>query len=73
MPTRGVVIDGSRRAEFDGVEVVRGTDLILMCRVGAKVVGVPRRRMLPGTTIAREGDCGRLVLPHEIALNLGLI
>ena len=49
MPTRGVVIDGSRRAEFDGVEVVRGT------------------------TIAREGDCGRLILPHEIALNLGLI
>ena len=73
MPTRGVVIDGSRRAQFEGVEVVRGTDLILMCRVGTRVVGVPRRRMLAGTTIAREGDRGRLILPYEVALNLGLI
>jgi len=29
--------------------------------------------MLPGTTISRMGDHGRLILPREVALNLGLI
>jgi hypothetical protein len=67
------MIDGSLRVEFDDVEVVRDTGLILMCRVGAKVVGVPSLRVLPGTTVRHMGDRGRLVLPRELALNLGLV
>jgi hypothetical protein len=67
------MIDGSDRVEFDNVEVVRHTDLIVMCRVGWKVVAVPRRRILPGTTITRTDASGRLVLPREVALNLGLM
>jgi len=68
-----VMVDGSRRVEFDDVEVIRDTSLILMCRVGMKLIAVPPLRMLPGTTIARTGDRGRLVLSRELALNLGLV
>jgi hypothetical protein len=57
--------------EFDQVEVLRDTRVIVMCRVGTRIVGVPPRRMLEGTTIARRGDRGRLILPREVALNLG--
>jgi len=66
------MIEGSQRIELDNVEVVRDTERILTCRVGTKDVGVPRRRMLPGTTIARRGDRGRLILTRELALNLGV-
>ena len=68
------MVDGSNRVAFDDVEVTNdGAGIILSCRVGKKVIWVPPRRMLPGTTIARTGDRGRLVLPREVALNLGLI
>jgi hypothetical protein len=66
------MIDGAQRVELDNVEVVRDTKLVLMCRVGRRIVGVSSHRMLPGTTIARQGDRGRLVLSRERALNLGL-
>jgi len=45
------MIDGSQRVEFDDVVVVRRADLVVMCRVGTRVVAVPTRCMLPGTTI----------------------
>ncbi len=64
--------DGSWRVTFENVEVVRRGDLVLMCRVGQKIVGVPLRRMLSGTTILTV-DRGQLVLARELALNLGLI
>lgn len=67
------MIDGFLRVTIEGVEVVRATGLVLMCRVGEKVVGVPPLRMLPGTTIQTLGDRGTLVLPREVALNIGLI
>jgi hypothetical protein len=44
-----------------------------MCRVGTKMIGVPERSMLPGTTISGTGDRGRLVLSRDVALNLGLV
>ncbi len=64
--------DGADRVTFDDVEVA-SDGVILSCRVGKKVVWVPPQRMLPGTTIARRGDRGRLVLSREVALNLGLL
>ena len=66
------MIDGSQRVEFEDVVVVRRTGLVVMCRVGPRVVGVPLRRMLSGTTILAV-DRGQLVLARELALNLGLI
>jgi len=68
------MVDGSNRVTLDDVEVTNdGGGIILSCRVGKKVVSVPPRRMLPGTTIAHTGDRGRLVLARELALNLGLV
>ena len=66
------MMDGSDRVTFDNVEVA-SDGIILSCLVGKKVVWVPPRRMLPGTTVAHRGDRGRLVLSREVALNLGLI
>jgi hypothetical protein len=66
------MIARSQQVEFDNVEVVRETTVILMCRIGTRTVAVPALRMLPGTTVARLGDRGRLILPREVALNLGL-
>jgi len=63
---------GSWSVTFENVEVVRREDRVLMWRVGQKIVGVPPRRMLSGTTILTV-DRGRLVLAREMALNLGLI
>lgn len=44
----------------------------MRCRVGSKIVLVPPLRLLPGTQIRYTGDRGRLVLPHDVAVDLGL-
>ncbi len=67
------MVDGSDRVTFEDVVVIRRTDLVVMCRVGARVVAVPPRHMLPGTTISGTGALGRLVLSREAALNLDLV
>src|SRR5206468_4549233 len=61
VPSRHSMGDGSWSVTFENVEVVRRGDLVLMCRVGQKIVGVPLRRMLSGTTVLTV-DRGRLVL-----------
>jgi hypothetical protein len=68
------MMDGSHRAEFSNVEVLNANDVVMMCRVGVKVVGIPPRRMLPGTTLVPYvGATGTLVITKEMALNLGLL
>ena len=66
------MIDGSDRVTFDGVEVISATDLVVMCQVGERVVGVPPPQMLPGSDVSRAGDRGRLVLARATAVDLGL-
>ena len=66
------MIDGSVRVEFTDVEVTWADSVIVMCRIGKKIVAVLPRQMLAGTEIGRAGDRGRLVLSREAALNLGL-
>jgi len=66
------MIDGTQRVEFADVEVVASTDSVMRCRVAGKFVGVPARKTLPGTDVARRGDRGNLVLPLELAQKLGL-
>jgi hypothetical protein len=73
--TAGVLLKdaAAKPVEFTAVEVVRIDDLIAMCRIGNRIVGVPTRWMLSGTDIAQVGDRGRLVIGREMALNLELI
>jgi hypothetical protein len=65
--------DPAERCEFRGVEAPESDGLVLRCRVAGAVVGVPLLRMLPGTTLHRRGDLGVLIIPAEVAANLGLI
>ena len=67
------MMDGTNRVEFDDVEVIESGGLLVQCRVAGRVVGVPPLRMLPGTTVHRAGDRGRLVLPREVAMKLLLV
>ena len=60
--------------EFMDVEILKADELILLCRIDCKVVGVPTKRLLPGTTIGlHAGSSGRIVISRELALNLGLL
>jgi hypothetical protein len=68
----GTPMDGADRMEIPNVEVVDGSGLVLRCRIGDKIVGVPPLRLLPGTTISRTGDRGMLVLERTLAAELGL-
>lgn len=65
--------DGERRSEFLGVEVLDDGGLTLRCRIEGKVVSIPPLRMLEGTEVRRTGDRGRLVIPWDVAVDLGLV
>jgi hypothetical protein len=65
--------EGTDRVEFPEAEVVSENDLVLMCRVGERIVSVPPLRILPGSDVWRLGDRGRLVLPRDVARELGLV
>jgi hypothetical protein len=67
------MMDGTRQVLFTNVLVVMDTGLALKCRVGNSMVNVPPLRLLPGTTIRQPGDRGTLVLPLDIAKDLGLV
>jgi hypothetical protein len=66
------MMNGADRMQFPHVEVVDADGWKLRCRVGDKVVGIPPRRLLPGTTVGRAGDIGMLVLERTLAIELGL-
>jgi hypothetical protein len=67
------MIDGLQCMEFANVDVIRDTGHRLICSIGARIVAVPSLRVLPGTTITRLGDRGRLILPRDVAMKLGLV
>ena len=60
---------------FEDVEVLRRTGPALLCRVERKEVWVPSvsMAMTDEATIRRPGDCGCLIIPRWLALNLGLV
>jgi len=66
------MIEVTNRVEIVDVEALDGGGLVMHCRIGNRVVWVPSLGMLPGTEIRRQGDRGRLVLAHDVAVDHGL-
>ena len=66
------MIDGSDRMEFADVHVLSANDYILTCRIGARVVAVRLRNLLPGTEIKAPGDRGVLVVTREAGVGFKL-
>lgn len=66
------MLEGATRVEIADVEVLDSGDLVMRCRVGDKIVWIPALRVLTGTKIKKRGDRGRLVLPCDLAVELGL-
>jgi len=59
--------------EFVGVEVLDEDHLLLLCRVGRRRHWFGVDRLQVGTTIARRGDRGLLVLDRRFAVERGLV
>jgi hypothetical protein len=66
------MVDTDRVVLVD-VEVLAVNPLVLLCRVKGRLVSIPARRMLPGTTVHKSGDRGTLVLLRDHAKMLGLV
>jgi hypothetical protein len=66
------MLEATKRVEIADVEALDGGGLVMHCRIGNRVMWIPSLGMLPGTEIKRQGDRGRLVLAHDVAVDLGL-
>ena len=62
-----------RMVSLAGVEVVRESDAALLCRIEGHERWIPREKLLAGTTIARKGDTGTLIVPRQFAVEWGLV
>jgi len=67
-----IAMDRAEPCSFYPVRVLEMDGLVFKCRIGDRVVRVPPLRILPGTTVHRAGDCGVLVIPVDVAEELGL-
>jgi len=59
--------------EIRGVTVMRQTDLALFCRMGNQHLWIPPTQLQPGSTVARQGDVGTIVLKRPFAVEHGLV
>ena len=63
---------GEDTVEFDEARVV-SAGLVLICEVRGRRVGIPTSRLAPGNEVWKPGDVGKLVIPRELARDLGLL
>ena len=61
------------RVSFTDVELVDGGGYTIQCRINGTLVTLPALFMLPGTTVWSRGDRGTLVMPRQVAAELGLV
>ena len=59
--------------EFRGVTVERQTDKGLLCRIGSQRRWIVPTRFQPGSTVAREGDVGIIVLERPFAVEIDVV
>jgi cytochrome c-type biogenesis protein CcmH/NrfF len=67
------MIEGTNRVEIEDVEVLDYGNMVMRCRVGDRILWAPSLALLLGTNIKYRGDRGRLVLPQDLAVDLGLV
>ena len=67
------MIEGTNRVEIEDVEVLDYRNMVMRCRVWRSNCVGPSLALLLGTNIKYRGDRGRLVLPHDLAVDLGLV
>lgn len=59
--------------EIRGVTVERQTDRGLLCRIGSQRRWIAPTMLQPGSTVAREGDVGIIVLERPFAVELDVV
>ena len=59
--------------EIRGVTVMRQTDVALLCRMGNQHRWIAPTQLQPGSTVARPGDVGIVVLKRPFAVEQGLV
>ena len=59
--------------EIRGVTVMRQTDVGLLCRMGTQHRWIAPTQFQPGSTVARPGDVGTIVLKRPFAVEQGLV
>jgi hypothetical protein len=59
--------------EIRGVSVMRQTDAALLCRMGNQHRWITPSELQPGSTVARQGDTGIIVLNRPFAVEQGLV
>ena len=58
--------------KLDGVQVLRESDVALLCQIEGHVRWIPRDKLCEGTTVSRLGDLGTIVVPRPFAVEWGL-
>ena len=59
--------------EIRGVTVMGQTDVALLCRMGKQHRWIAPTEFQRGSTVAREGDVGIIVLKRPFAIEQGLV
>ena len=59
--------------EIRGVTVMGQTDVALLCRMGHQHRWIAPTQFQPGSTVARQGDVGTIVLKRPFAVEHGLV
>jgi hypothetical protein len=59
--------------EIRGVTVMRQTALALLCRMANQRHWIAPTQFQPGSTVARQGDVGIIVLKRPFAVEHGLV
>jgi hypothetical protein len=67
-----MAMDRREMIAFEAVEVVRETELALLCLIAGERHWIGRMQLLPGSEVKHAGDRGRVVLPQWLVIERGL-
>ena len=70
---RGPPLHYHETIEIRGVTVMRQTDVALLCRMGNQHRWIAPTQLQRGSTVARQGDVGIIVLKRPFAVEQGLV